>query len=48
MPLVFKFSDSDFIRKLEFAIQQGTPAILENVGEEMDPAIGNQSFILLC
>jgi len=36
---VIKLSDSDFVRTLENAIQFGTPVLLENVGEELDPTI---------
>eukprot|EP00898_Chlorokybus_atmophyticus_P008353 jgi/Chlat1/8519/Chrsp80S07812 len=37
--VVVKPSDSDLLRKLETAVQLGRPAILENVGEEIDPAL---------
>lgn len=30
---------TDYIRTLENAIQFGQPVLLENVGEEMDPAL---------
>jgi len=36
---VIKLSDSDFVRTLENCIQFGTPVLLENVGEEMDPLL---------
>uniref|UniRef100_A0A1I8IF50 EF-hand domain-containing protein n=1 Tax=Macrostomum lignano TaxID=282301 RepID=A0A1I8IF50_9PLAT len=36
---VCKFSDTDFARSLETAIQFGTPVLLENVGEELDPLL---------
>ncbi|PAA64367.1 hypothetical protein BOX15_Mlig029056g2 [Macrostomum lignano] len=36
---VCKLSDSDFVRNLENAIQFGTPVLLENVGEELDPLL---------
>lgn len=36
---VMKLSDRDFLRSLENAIRFGKPCLLENVGEELDPAI---------
>ncbi|XP_058438167.1 dynein axonemal heavy chain 12 isoform X4 [Marmota monax] len=36
---VIKLSDSDYIRTLENCIQFGTPLLLENVGEELDPSL---------
>jgi dynein heavy chain len=36
---VIKLSDPDFMRTLENAIQFGTPVLLENVGEELDPVL---------
>ncbi|KAM7402690.1 hypothetical protein PAMP_017906 [Pampus punctatissimus] len=36
---VMKLSDRDFLRSLENAIRFGKPCILENVGEELDPAL---------
>ncbi|XP_028831809.1 dynein heavy chain 3, axonemal isoform X2 [Denticeps clupeoides] len=36
---VIKFSDTSYIRTLENAIQFGTPVLLENVGEELEPII---------
>lgn len=36
---VIKLSDSDYVRKLENCIPNGTPVLLENVGEELDPVI---------
>lgn len=36
---VIKLSDSDFVRILENCIQFGTPVLLENVGEEIDPIL---------
>lgn len=35
----FKLSDRDFLRSLENAIRFGKPCLLENVGEELDPAL---------
>lgn len=37
--VVTKFSEDDHIRKLKNAIQFGNPVLLENVGEELDPAL---------
>ncbi|XP_022353638.1 dynein heavy chain 1, axonemal [Enhydra lutris kenyoni] len=36
---VFKLSDRDFLRSMENAIRFGKPCLLENVGEELDPAL---------
>lgn len=36
---VIKLSDSDYVRKLENAIQFGTPVLLENIGEEVDSVL---------
>lgn len=36
---IIKLSDSDFLRTLENAIQFGNPVLLENVGEDLDPAL---------
>ncbi|XP_064422227.1 dynein axonemal heavy chain 1 [Latimeria chalumnae] len=36
---VIKLSDHDFLRSLENAIRFGKPCLLENVGEELDPAL---------
>ena len=36
---VLKQSDKDFLRNLENCIQFGTPVLLENVGESLDPAL---------
>merc|ERR1719502_113006 len=37
--ILFKLSDSDFVRSLENAVQFGKPALLEGVGEELDPVL---------
>lgn len=34
-----KLSDRDFLRSLENAIRFGKPCLLENIGEELDPAL---------
>ncbi|XP_006814570.1 dynein axonemal heavy chain 7-like [Saccoglossus kowalevskii] len=34
-----KLSDSDFVRTLENCIQFGTPVLMENIGEELDPLL---------
>ncbi|XP_055994863.1 dynein axonemal heavy chain 3 [Sorex fumeus] len=36
---VIKFSDSNYVRVLENALQLGTPVLIENVGEELDAFI---------
>lgn len=36
---VIKLSDSNYVRILENSIQFGTPVLLENVGEELDPVL---------
>ncbi len=36
---VIKLSDSDYMRTLENCISFGNPALLENVGEELDPSL---------
>jgi dynein heavy chain len=36
---IIKLSDSNYSRTLENAIQFGTPVLLENVAEELDPSL---------
>lgn len=36
---VIKLTDADYIRTLENSIQFGTPVLLENVGEDLDPSL---------
>ena len=36
---VIKLTDATFMRTLENSIQFGTPVLLENVGEELDPSL---------
>ncbi|XP_015263237.1 PREDICTED: dynein heavy chain 12, axonemal, partial [Gekko japonicus] len=36
---VIKLTDTDYMRTLENCIQFGTPLLLENVGEEIDPSL---------
>uniref|UniRef100_A0A7N6BTR8 Dynein axonemal heavy chain 7 n=1 Tax=Anabas testudineus TaxID=64144 RepID=A0A7N6BTR8_ANATE len=36
---VIKLSDANYVRVLENCIQFGTPVLLENVGEELDPVL---------
>ncbi|KAG6610110.1 Dynein heavy chain [Phytophthora cinnamomi] len=36
---VIKLTDADYMRTLENAVQFGTPVLLENVGEELDPSL---------
>ena len=37
--VVVKLSNANFVRALENAVQFGTPLLLENVGEELDPVL---------
>nr|CAH8829193.1 unnamed protein product [Trichobilharzia regenti] len=36
---VIKLTDTDFVRTLENCVQFGTPVLLENIGEELDPML---------
>nr|XP_006820578.1 PREDICTED: dynein heavy chain 3, axonemal-like [Saccoglossus kowalevskii] len=36
---IIKLSDANYVRTLENSIQFGTPVLLENVGEELDPIL---------
>ncbi|DBA04478.1 TPA: LOW QUALITY PROTEIN: hypothetical protein N0F65_010074 [Lagenidium giganteum] len=36
---VIKLTDADYLRSIENAVQFGTPVLLENVGEELDPSL---------
>jgi len=36
---VLKFSDGAYLKYLEAGIRNGNPVLIENIGEEMDPAI---------
>ncbi len=36
---VVKLTQSDYMRTLENCIQFGTPVLIENVGEELDPSL---------
>lgn len=36
---VIKLTDADYMRTMENCIQFGTPLLLENVGEELDPSL---------
>ena len=36
---IMKFSDATYLKILEASIRMGTPFLMENVGEELDPAI---------
>jgi len=36
---VRKFTESSYLKHLESAIRMGTPFMMENIGEETDPAI---------
>lgn len=46
---IVKLTDSNFIRVLEMAIRIGTPVLLEEVGETLDPMLGpillKQTFV---
>ena len=41
---IIKYTDPDYMTILQSAIQEGRPALLENVGEELDP--GLESILL--
>lgn len=36
---VIKLTDGDYMRTLENSVQFGTPVLLENIGEELDPSL---------
>jgi len=36
---VIKLTDTTYLRTLENSIQFGTPVLLENIGEELDPIL---------
>ena len=36
---VVKLTQADYVRTLENCIQFGTPVLIENVGEELDPSL---------
>ena len=36
---IAKLTQSDYVRTLENCIQFGTPVLIENVGEELDPSL---------
>jgi len=36
---VMKFTDASYLKQLEASIRMGTPFVIENCGEELDPAI---------
>ena len=36
---IIKQSDTNYTRTLENAIQFGSPVLLENIGEELDPSL---------
>ena len=45
---VIDLQQPDFLRTLENAVQFGSPVLLQNVGEELDPSLGpilNKSLI---
>lgn len=37
---VIKLTDSNYLRIVELAIQYGTPVLLENISEDIDPSLG--------
>ena len=49
---VIKLSDRDYLRSLENAIRFGKPCLMENVGEDLDPALEpvllKQVHIFMC
>jgi len=36
---IMKLSDGNYLKLLEASIRMGNPVLIENVGEELDPAI---------
>jgi dynein heavy chain len=36
---ILKFSDGNYLKLLEMSIRMGNPVLIENVYEELDPAI---------
>lgn len=36
---ILKFTDGNYLKILEMAIRMGNPVLIENIGEELDPAI---------
>jgi dynein heavy chain len=36
---IMKFTEEKYLKFLESSIRQGNPVMIENVGEELDPAI---------
>ena len=36
---IVKFSDGNYLKLLEAGIRMGHPVMIENVGEDLDPAI---------
>ena len=36
---IIKLSDANYMRTMENSIQFGTPVLLENIGEELDPIL---------
>jgi dynein heavy chain len=36
---IMKFTDVTYLKMLEASIRMGNPFLMENVGEELDPAI---------
>ena len=36
---ILKFTDGNYLKHLEASIRTGAPVLIENVGEELDPAI---------
>ena len=50
---MLKLTDKDFLRSLENCVRFGKPCLLENVGEELDPALEpillqQVSIIIVC
>ena len=45
---VIKFTNADFVRTLVNCIQFGTPVLLEDIGEEIDPTLEPSNKSLYC
>jgi ATP-binding dynein motor region len=42
--VVIKYSDINYLRSIQSAVQAGLPCLLENVGENLDPGLKKNYF----